>query len=38
MSFIYSWNLIAADIHATAKEKGWWDNERNDGELIALVH
>ncbi|MFH0763193.1 MAG: hypothetical protein V1925_04825 [Candidatus Omnitrophota bacterium] len=24
--------------HKTAKEKGWWDNERNDGELIALMH
>ena len=24
--------------HATAKSKGWWDDERNDGELIALMH
>ncbi|MDD5019748.1 MAG: MazG nucleotide pyrophosphohydrolase domain-containing protein [Candidatus Omnitrophica bacterium] len=24
--------------HATAKEKGWWDFERSDGELIALMH
>ena len=24
--------------HAIAKEKGWWDNERNEGELIALMH
>lgn len=23
---------------ATAKEKGWWDRERNDAELIALMH
>ena len=38
MPFVYSWNLIAADIHATAKEKGWWDKERNDGEIIALLH
>jgi NTP pyrophosphatase (non-canonical NTP hydrolase) len=22
----------------TAKEKGWWDFERSDGELIALMH
>ena len=21
-----------------AKKKGWWDSERNDGELIALMH
>jgi len=24
--------------HNTAKEKGWWDFERSDGELIALMH
>jgi len=38
MSFIESWNQIATDIHETAKEKGWWDKERNDGEIIALLH
>jgi NTP pyrophosphatase (non-canonical NTP hydrolase) len=38
MSFIESWNRIAEDIHATAKEKGWWDAERNDGEIVALLH
>ncbi|MFC1709640.1 hypothetical protein ACFL2J_06270 [Candidatus Omnitrophota bacterium] len=21
-----------------AKEKGWWDKERSDGEVIALMH
>jgi hypothetical protein len=25
-------------IHNTAKEKGWWDNPRNKGECIALMH
>ncbi|MCM8781868.1 MAG: hypothetical protein NC828_02305, partial [Candidatus Omnitrophica bacterium] len=24
--------------HSIAKEKGWWDTQRNDGELIALMH
>lgn len=24
--------------YATAKEKGWWDRPRCDGELIALMH
>jgi len=24
--------------HKIAKEKGWWDWKRNDGELIALMH
>ena len=26
------------ECHAIAREKGWWDSERNDGELIALMH
>ena len=25
-------------VHKIAREKGWWDIERNDGELIALMH
>lgn len=25
-------------IHAWAKRKGFWDTERNDGEMIALMH
>ncbi|PIP19491.1 MAG: hypothetical protein COT38_05125 [Candidatus Omnitrophica bacterium CG08_land_8_20_14_0_20_41_16] len=24
--------------HSTAKLKGWWDSQRNEGELIALMH
>ena len=24
--------------HQIAKEKGWWDKERSDGEAIALMH
>ncbi|MFC1645579.1 MazG nucleotide pyrophosphohydrolase domain-containing protein [Candidatus Omnitrophota bacterium] len=24
--------------HKIAKEKGWWDKERSDGEIIALMH
>lgn len=26
------------ECHRIAKVKGWWDEERNDGELIALMH
>lgn len=34
-SFQYAQN----EIHATAKEKGWWDDgERNIGEMLALIH
>lgn len=36
--FIDSYNALAADVHETAVEKGWWDNARNDGEIIALIH
>jgi len=25
-------------VHDTAREKGWWDAPRNDGEIIALMH
>ena len=24
--------------HKIAREKGWWEGQRNDGELIALMH
>jgi NTP pyrophosphatase (non-canonical NTP hydrolase) len=26
------------ECHCIAREKGWWEEERNDGELIALMH
>jgi NTP pyrophosphatase (non-canonical NTP hydrolase) len=31
-------NCLAKEANNIAKEKGWWDVERNDGELIALMH
>jgi NTP pyrophosphatase (non-canonical NTP hydrolase)/DNA-binding CsgD family transcriptional regulator len=33
-----AWNATAAAVHATARAKGWWEGERNDGEMIALMH
>ncbi len=33
-----AFELLQSAIHNTAKNKGWWDSERNDGELIALMH
>jgi len=36
--FIESFNKVQKEVHETAKSKGWWDTERNDGELIALMH
>ncbi|MBI4982335.1 MAG: hypothetical protein HZC15_04255 [Candidatus Omnitrophica bacterium] len=26
------------ECHRVAKEKGWWEEDRNEGELIALMH
>lgn len=31
-------NSLAAECHQTAREKGFWDEPRNEGELIALMH
>ena len=31
-------NNFIEECHNIAKSKGWWDEERNDGELIALMH
>jgi NTP pyrophosphatase (non-canonical NTP hydrolase) len=36
--FIWSWSEIQENVFKNAKEKGWWDGERNDGELISLMH
>ena len=36
--FTEAWNQKAKEVNDTAKAKGWWDAERNDGEIIALMH
>ena len=38
MDFITTYNATASDVHALAIEKGWWDSDRNQGEMIALMH
>ena len=38
LSFVTHWGDVARKVHALAKEKGWWDEERNDAEMIALMH
>lgn len=38
VDFVAAWNKQAIEIHRTAKEKGWWDEDRNDGEILALIH
>jgi NTP pyrophosphatase (non-canonical NTP hydrolase) len=31
-------NDLIKECHRVAKTKGWWEDSRNDGELIALMH
>ncbi len=37
-SFVQFYNAVADEVHNTAVEKGWWEGERNNGELLCLVH
>lgn len=37
-AFVLGVNYLAAYIHSWAARKGWWDDDRNDGEIIALMH
>lgn len=38
MTFIQEFTALSQQIYSTAKDKGWWNKERNDGEAIALMH
>jgi NTP pyrophosphatase (non-canonical NTP hydrolase) len=38
MTWLESINNVAAEIHNNAKDKGFWDKPRNEGEAIALIH
>lgn len=38
MKHTLSISALIDECHNIAKEKGWWDGTRNDGELIALMH
>lgn len=29
---------LQKQIHETAKAKGWWESERNIGEMLCLIH
>lgn len=31
-------NRLIEECHRVAREKGWWEQDRNEGELIALMH
>lgn len=38
MNFSDAFEKIAKIVHKTAIKKGWYEKERNKGELIALIH
>jgi len=38
MAFAIEFNAVAQEVNHIAIDKGWWEGERNEGELIALMH
>jgi hypothetical protein len=39
LDFVCGFNDAARRVHEIAVQHGWWDGEdRNDGEMIALMH
>lgn len=36
--FIEFFRNIQTEAHDIAREKGWWEEDRGDGEAIALMH
>lgn len=37
-TFAVAFSQMQAEVHAIARAKGWWDQPRNGGEAIALMH
>lgn len=37
-SFVENFQKMENEVHQLAVQKGWWDQSRNDGEAIALMH
>ena len=38
VAFVESFSEMARIVHANAKAKGFWDTDRNFGEMVALIH
>lgn len=38
LDFIYSFNQKSNEIHSIAKDKGFWNEPKNQAEMIALIH
>ena len=37
-NFAACFTAMADEVHANSRDKGWWDEDRNNGEMIALMH
>lgn len=37
-TFVESFDSLSRHVYHMAKSKGWWDEPREDGVLIALMH
>jgi NTP pyrophosphatase (non-canonical NTP hydrolase) len=37
-AFVDQWESVAAAVQEIAVSKGWWKGDRNNGEIIALMH
>lgn len=38
IDFLHLMNFMGVRVYENAKAKGFWDEERNNGEAIALMH
>jgi NTP pyrophosphatase (non-canonical NTP hydrolase) len=36
--FVSAFNILSASVYEWAVRKGFWEEERRDGEIIALMH
>jgi len=36
--FKMGFRFLSQIVHRTAMSKGWWDSDRNDGEMLCLIH
>lgn len=36
--FVEAFDQMAEEVHANAVAHGWWEQDRNDGEMLALMH
>lgn len=34
----HCFNTLALEVNRNAKDKGFWEEDRNDGEMLCLIH